>query len=87
MAKNVCGASVRAKTDQVGRPIESLESMLRRFKKKLDKENVLYDMRKHDYYISKSVKRKLKSKLARQRVERELLKKQKYLEKKYGEKY
>ena len=86
MAKHGCNISVKVKTDQSGRPIESLEQMLRRFKKKLEKENVMYDMRKHDYYVSKSIKRRLKSKLARQRIEREMMKKQKYLDKKYSEK-
>lgn len=52
-------------------PTESLESMLRRFKKKLDKDNTLKDLRKHDFYMSKSEKRKLKSKMAQQRRERE----------------
>lgn len=52
-------------------PTEFLESMLRRFKKKLDKDNTLKDLRKHDFYMSKSEKRKLKSKMAQQRRERE----------------
>ena len=52
-------------------PTESLESMLRRFKKKLDKDNTLKDLRKHDFYLSKSEKRKLKSKMAQQRRERD----------------
>ena len=86
MAKKVNNVSIKAKTDYTGRPVESLESMVRRFKKKIEKENVMYDMRKHDYYISPSVKRRLKSKLARQRLERDLAKKQKYLEKKNNDK-
>lgn len=52
-------------------PTESLESMLRRFKKKLDKDNTLKDIRKHDFYLGKSEKRKLKRKMAQQRRERE----------------
>lgn len=52
-------------------PTESLESMLRRFKKKLDKDNTLKDLRKHDFHLSKSEKRKLKSKMAQQRRERD----------------
>lgn len=86
MAKKAVNVTVRAKTDYTGRSIETLESMIRRFRKKVEKENVMYDMRKHDYYVSKSVKRRLKSKLARQRMEREMAKKQKYLDKKYSEK-
>jgi small subunit ribosomal protein S21 len=54
----------------------TLEQMLRAFKKKLDKEDTLRDIRKHEYYISPSQKKKLKSKYARQRRERELAKRQ-----------
>ena len=82
MAKKVNNVTIRARTDYRGMPMESLDSMIRRFKKKIEKENVMYDMLKHDYYVKPSVKRKLKSKLARQRVEREMAKKQKYLDKK-----
>lgn len=82
MAKNINNITIRARTDYRGFSNESLESMIRRFKKKLEKENVMYDMRKHDYYTKPSVKKKLKSKLARQRMQREMLKKQKYLDKK-----
>ena len=54
----------------------TVEQMLRAFKKKLDKEDTLRDIRKHEYYVSPSMKRKLKSKFARQRLERELAKRQ-----------
>ena len=54
----------------------TIEQMLRAFKKKLDKEDTLRDIRKHEYYISPSQKKKLKSKYARQRRERELAKRQ-----------
>lgn len=80
--KNVCNVSVSVKTDPNGRPIETLEALLRRFKKKVEKSNLLYDLRSHDYYVKPSVKKKLKSKMARQRIEREAAKKQKYLDKK-----
>ena len=86
MAKCRSNVTIRAKTDFKGNIIDSLDSMIRRFKKKIEKENVLYDMRKHDYYIKPSVKKKLKSKLARQRVQRDMMKKQKYLDKKSNDK-
>ena len=57
----------------------TLDQMMRQFKKKCEKENILQDLRKHEYYVKPSVKRKLKSKFARQRLERELTKKQAYL--------
>ena len=74
MAKKVCNITVRPK--YVG---ESIESMMRRFKKKVEKADLMQDMRKHDYYVKPSVKRKLKSKFARQRAYREQLKREKYL--------
>ena len=74
MAKKVCNVTVRPK--YVG---ESIESMMRRFKKKIEKADLMQDMRKHDYYVKPSVKRKLKSKFARQRAYREQLKREKYL--------
>lgn len=55
------------------------ERMIRNFKKKIEKSNLLQDLRSHEYYLSPSVKRRLKSKFARQRVERENAKKQAYL--------
>ena len=45
--------------------------MLRRFKKKLEKENTLKDLQKHNYYLSPSEKRKFKAKLALQRKRKE----------------
>lgn len=56
-------------------PHESVESMLRRFKKKVEKAGVLQDMRKHEEYVAPAEKRRLKSKLARARVAKEERKK------------
>lgn len=50
---------------------ESNESIIRRFKRKSEKSELLYDLKKHEFYVKPSVKRKLKSKLARQRRERD----------------
>ena len=50
------------------RPGESLDSMLRRFKKEVLKSEVLKDLRKKEYYISPSEKRRLKSAEARKRA-------------------
>ena len=67
-------------TNRFGKKL-SLDQMMRSFKKKCEKANVLQDMRKHEYYVAPSLKRKLKSKEARKRVERENAKKQAMLEK------
>lgn len=56
-------------------PHESVESMLRRFKKKVEKAGVLQDMRKHEEYVAPAEKRRIKSKLARARVAKEERKK------------
>ena len=46
---------------------ESLESALKRFKRKCQKDNILGDMRKKEYYEKPSVKRKKKKEAARKR--------------------
>lgn len=51
------------------RPDETLDSMLRRFKKEVVKAEILKDLRKKEYYISPSEKRRLKSAEA-QKLER-----------------
>ena len=56
-------------------PHEPVESMIRRFKKKVEKAGVLQDMRKHEEYTPPAEKRRLKSKLARARVAKEERKK------------
>lgn len=48
-------------------PYESIESMLRRFKKGVTKNGILADARKHEYHEKPSVKRKRKSLAARAR--------------------
>lgn len=54
------------------------EQMIRQFKKKMEKSDLMIDLHKHDYYISPSLKRRLKSKMARMRIEKDLRKKAKY---------
>lgn len=51
------------------RPDETLDSMLRRFKKEVVKSEILKDLRKKEYYISPGEKRRLKSAEA-QKLER-----------------
>ena len=59
------------------------EQMIRQFKKKMEKSDLMIDLRKHDYYISPSMKRRLKSKMARMRIEKDLRKKAKYFAEKF----
>ncbi len=46
---------------------ESLESALKRFKRKCQKDNIMGDLRKKEFYEKPSVKRKKKSEAARKR--------------------
>ena len=50
------------------RPNETFESLLKRFKKYVVKNNIIQDYRKREYYVKPSVKRKLKSEAARKRA-------------------
>ena len=46
---------------------ESVDSALKRFKRKCQKDGIIGDFRKHEAYEKPSVKRKLKSEAARKR--------------------
>ena len=60
------------------RPGETVDSLLRRFKKDVLKSEVLKDLRKHEYYISPSQKRRLKSAEAQKRAKRKAAKQRMY---------
>ena len=47
---------------------ESLESALRRFKRKVQQEDIIKDMKKHSYYLKPGDKRRAKQALARKRT-------------------
>ncbi|MBR2967259.1 MAG: 30S ribosomal protein S21 [Clostridia bacterium] len=46
---------------------ESLESALKRFKRKCQKDNIMGDLRRKEFYEKPSVRRKKKSEQARKR--------------------
>lgn len=54
-------AKVIAYVDKTTGEKESVDSLLRRFKKQVIKEEILLDLKKHEYYRSKSLKRKEKA--------------------------
>jgi small subunit ribosomal protein S21 len=60
------------------RPGETLDSMLRRFKKEVMKSEVLKDLRKKEYYVSPSEKRRLKSAEAQKRARKKQSKQNNY---------
>ncbi|HSR50177.1 MAG TPA: 30S ribosomal protein S21 [Acidobacteriota bacterium] len=47
---------------------ESLESALRRFKRKVQQEDIIKDIKKHSFYLKPGEKRRLKQALARKRA-------------------
>lgn len=47
---------------------EALESALRRFKKEVFKAGIMNDLKKHEYFVSPSLKRRLKSEAARKKM-------------------
>ena len=49
----------------VARSGETLDELLRRFKKQVNNSYILQDYKKHDFFLKKSLRRKEKSKLAR----------------------
>ncbi|MEG0034333.1 MAG: 30S ribosomal protein S21 [Bacilli bacterium] len=51
----------------VVRDNETLDEALRRFKRTVNKSCVLEEARKRDFYLKKSLKRKMKSELARRK--------------------
>jgi small subunit ribosomal protein S21 len=52
-------------------PKERFESLLRRFKKAVDKDDIIKDFRKHEYYEKPSEKRKRAKAAAIKRAEKQ----------------
>ena len=46
---------------------ETLESALRRFKRKVQQEDIIKEIKKHSYYLKPGEKRRTKAALARKR--------------------
>ena len=46
---------------------ETLESALRRFKRKVQQEDIIKDIKRHSYYLKPGEKRRVKEALARKR--------------------
>ena len=47
---------------------ESIESALRRFKRKVQQEDIIKEIKKHSYYLKPGQKRRIKEALARKRA-------------------
>jgi len=50
---------------------ESLESALKRFKRKVQKDGIIGDMRKKEEYVKPSVRKKKKSEAARKKAKKD----------------
>ena len=51
---------------------ESLENALRRFKRKVQAEDIIKDVKRHSYYLKPGEKRRLKQDLARKRARKKI---------------
>lgn len=49
---------------------ESLENALRRFKRKVQAEDIIKDVKRHSYYLKPGEKRRVKQALARKRAKK-----------------
>ena len=51
---------------------ESIENALRRFKRKVQTENIIGEVKRHSYYLKPGAKRRVKQALARKRVRKKI---------------
>ncbi len=51
---------------------ESLESALRRFKRKVQQEDIIKEIKKHSFYLKPGQKRRIKQALARKRARKKM---------------
>ncbi len=51
---------------------ESLESALRRFKRKVQQEDIIKDVKKHAFYLKPGERKRLKQALARKRARKKI---------------
>jgi small subunit ribosomal protein S21 len=51
---------------------ESLENALRRFKRKVQSEEIIKEVKRHSYYLKPGEKRRVKSALARKRARKKI---------------
>ncbi len=51
---------------------ESVDQALRRFKRKVQQEDIIKDIKKHSYYLKPGERRRLKEALARKRARKKM---------------
>lgn len=64
---NLTGRGCRALAEVKIQEGESIESALRRFKRKVQQEDIIKDIKKHSFYLKPGDKRRAKQALARKR--------------------
>jgi small subunit ribosomal protein S21 len=52
---------------------ESIDNVLRRFKRKVQTEDIIKEVKRHSYYLKPGAKRRVKQALARKRARRPIL--------------
>ena len=62
----------------IARPNESVDSMIKRFKREVVKSEVLKELKKRSYYIPPSEKRRIKSAEAQKRARKNMPKQKMY---------
>lgn len=62
----------------VARKDETVDSLYKRFKKKVQNEGIIQDLRKNEYYIPKSEKKRLKHEMALKRLRKAEKKRRKF---------
>ncbi len=55
---------------------ESLENALRRFKRKVQQEDIIKEIKKHSYYLKPGEKKRTKAALARKRARKKMRREQ-----------
>jgi len=53
---------------------ESVESLLRRFKRKVQQEDIIKEIKKHSFFLKPGEKRRIKEALARKRMRKKMAK-------------
>ena len=55
---------------------ESIENLLRRFKRKVQTEDIIKDVKRHSFYLKPGEKKRVKAALARKRARKKVRKEQ-----------
>ncbi len=75
MGSKLCGLNgkeVYSLAEVIVNDGESLESALRRFKRKVQQEDIIKDVKKHSFYLKPGEKKRIKQALARKRLRKKM---------------